>query len=134
MGGDATQRICAFCGSKDAPARCSRCLSSWFCGPECQRGAWPQHKLICAKQRSEKSSGFVWGQASDELLWNSRAELAPEKALQKVSELSQAQDWGGKRFSREVLVTVLWGEAVPLNILQASCCRDFAEDSRFQLA
>eukprot|EP00438_Fugacium_kawagutii_P031135 Skav201759 [mRNA] locus=scaffold1973:310298:317569:- [translate_table: standard] len=91
MGGD-RERICAFCGLKDAPARCSRCLRSWFCGPECQRGAWPQHKLICGRHVER---GFVWGQASDELLWNSSSsDLDPEKALQKVTELSQAQDWG----------------------------------------
>ena len=96
------QRICAACGQKDAPARCSRCLSCWFCGPECQRSAWPEHKLKCksALERAETSkvpnaeaskSDYVWGAESDKLLWTSLCTVK-EDALQQVSILSNTQN------------------------------------------
>lgn len=94
------QRICAACGQKDAPARCSRCLSCWFCGPECQRSAWPEHKLKCksAPETAETSkvpkaskSDYVWGAESDKLLWSS-CTVKRDDALQQVSILSNAQN------------------------------------------
>jgi hypothetical protein len=47
-------RRCAHCSSP-APAAhaeaelkaCSGCRSAWYCGPECQRLSWPQHKAAC---------------------------------------------------------------------------------------
>ena len=37
---------CAVCGD-DAVNRCSRCKSEWYCGRECQVGAWDEHKVLC---------------------------------------------------------------------------------------
>ena len=38
---------CSGCLRPDAPTRCSRCFER-FCGPECQRKAWPVHRLRCS--------------------------------------------------------------------------------------
>jgi len=40
---------CAECGSQDAPYTCSRCRDTRFCSSDCQRIAWPKHKLVCVR-------------------------------------------------------------------------------------
>merc|ERR1719253_508012 len=42
----------AACGASQPPVRCSRCRIAFFCGPSCQRAAWPVHKHEC-HQRDE---------------------------------------------------------------------------------
>lgn len=37
---------CLVCGHGHA-TRCSQCMSVYFCGPECQRKAWPTHRAVC---------------------------------------------------------------------------------------
>ena len=41
--------ICATCGGKNATARCGKCKIVKYCGPDCQKANWPQHKLECTK-------------------------------------------------------------------------------------
>ncbi|KIM76693.1 hypothetical protein PILCRDRAFT_826088 [Piloderma croceum F 1598] len=44
-------RQCAYCerhGEKSLSV-CSRCKLVQYCGPKCQKLAWPSHKLICKK-------------------------------------------------------------------------------------
>jgi len=44
-------RQCAYCekhGEKSLSI-CSRCKLVQYCGPECQKLAWPSHKLVCKK-------------------------------------------------------------------------------------
>eukprot|EP00435_Cladocopium_sp_Y103_P022835 s4467_g5.t1 len=93
--GLAELRICQNCGKNNAPARCSRCYS-WFCGPECQRSAWPTHKLTCFKDakasKDAKSEKYVWGLESDELLWSSTVNPDPEP-MKKVGELSRSKEF-----------------------------------------
>ncbi len=42
------------CGARkkvpQIPKRCSRCRSIVYCGVECQRSNWPQHKLLCNRK------------------------------------------------------------------------------------
>lgn len=38
---------CDLCGAP-AAARCGRCRGVLYCGPKCQRAAWPTHKSDCA--------------------------------------------------------------------------------------
>ena len=38
---------CAVCGA-NSRSRCSRCHGEMYCGPQCQRAAWPAHKAACA--------------------------------------------------------------------------------------
>lgn len=40
--------------SKDAPLRCARCGSSWYCSLKCQKAAWPRHKNQCSKPHDDK--------------------------------------------------------------------------------
>ncbi|CAK9044854.1 Hypoxia-inducible factor 1-alpha inhibitor (Hypoxia-inducible factor asparagine hydroxylase) [Durusdinium trenchii] len=96
MGGFDAQ-ICAACGQRDAPARCSRC-STWFCGPECQRKAWPTHKLLCTKAvpgppgsaegPKTRSSAFEWGADSERLLWSvekvEELDVDPQRVLREL--------------------------------------------------
>ncbi|XP_053325430.1 zinc finger MYND domain-containing protein 10 [Spea bombifrons] len=37
---------CGLCGS-EAPKRCSRCRSEWYCTRECQVKHWQKHKMAC---------------------------------------------------------------------------------------
>ena len=50
-GKQVTERKCAFCSSTINTAgkhRCARCLDTRYCGPECQRLHWPDHRATCA--------------------------------------------------------------------------------------
>ena len=37
---------CASCG-EPAALRCVRCLGSFYCGKECQKKMWREHKVLC---------------------------------------------------------------------------------------
>ena len=37
--------FCAHCGRGDAKAKCGNCSQVAYCGKECQRAAWKEHKL-----------------------------------------------------------------------------------------
>ncbi|KAG1720117.1 uncharacterized protein EDB91DRAFT_1257171 [Suillus paluster] len=39
----------------EKPRKCSKCKSGWYCSEECQKKAWPTHKLSC--RNVERSSG-----------------------------------------------------------------------------
>ncbi|CAJ1451878.1 unnamed protein product, partial [Effrenium voratum] len=86
---------CASCGREDPPARCSRCLSAWFCGPECQRAAWREHRPLCKLSDSkagqaEGERSFLWGEASDTLLHAVPWKVS-EKPLERVEALTRSQ-------------------------------------------
>lgn len=42
--------LCAACGKEGAPKACARCHIMWYCGPECQRAHWQEHKAVCLKK------------------------------------------------------------------------------------
>ena len=47
-------RKCSVCSeSKLDTKRCTGCYLVWYCGPECQRVAWPEHKEECKRTRNE---------------------------------------------------------------------------------
>jgi len=50
------ERICAYCGSPNNLKQCSGCHSVFYCGSDCQRGAWKTHKPECTKMKQERSS------------------------------------------------------------------------------
>jgi hypothetical protein len=39
-------RTCAACGKRGE--RMCRCRREFFCGKECQKAAWPEHKKVCS--------------------------------------------------------------------------------------
>jgi len=40
--------LCHNCNSGEKPTKkCSRCSFAYYCGPDCQREHWDQHKAIC---------------------------------------------------------------------------------------
>ena len=64
---------CAHCGeTTDAPLRCGRCKSAFYCNKEHQRAAYPQHRLACAEaclndaHQSESLIGAAVGDSVDE--------------------------------------------------------------------
>lgn len=40
-------RKCEHCRIKEGSLRCSKCKSTYYCGPECQKAAWRTHKKTC---------------------------------------------------------------------------------------
>ena len=38
--------MCAGCG-EPATLRCVRCLGAFYCGKECQKKMWREHKVLC---------------------------------------------------------------------------------------
>jgi len=40
---------CLYCDNRDSHKRCSKCRSVYFCSIECQKKAWPVHKLHCGR-------------------------------------------------------------------------------------
>lgn len=43
-----TVHRCAACSAPNAAKRCGQCNITYYCSPECQRNAWPLHKVSCA--------------------------------------------------------------------------------------
>jgi len=42
---------CSYCGTQvDALKKCSRCGNTQYCGQDCQKKHWKEHKLICSPQ------------------------------------------------------------------------------------
>lgn len=40
--------LCHNCNSGERPTKeCSRCSFAFYCGPDCQRDHWDQHKAVC---------------------------------------------------------------------------------------
>lgn len=39
--------ICANCSKTNCKLRCSKCSTVYYCGPECQKAHWQEHKKIC---------------------------------------------------------------------------------------
>ena len=42
--------LCAYCRAPGARAICTRCMTAGYCGSECQRAHWKQHKPVCKKK------------------------------------------------------------------------------------
>ena len=45
---DQLQLLCVVCDEQDGTSRCGKCQREPYCSVECQRAAWPKHKLVCA--------------------------------------------------------------------------------------
>ena len=61
---------CAFCGKPGrAMKRCSICKNVWYCGAECQRAGWKQHKKTCAPPLSTEDVRAKVFAASDAGDW-----------------------------------------------------------------
>ncbi|GAQ91155.1 hypothetical protein KFL_007360020 [Klebsormidium nitens] len=56
--GRAKERACAKCGTtqkqrgsgEPAFKKCSRCMSTYYCGPQCQKAHWKEHKPVCVSR------------------------------------------------------------------------------------
>jgi len=50
-------RKCSVCDKgKSDTKRCTGCYLEWYCGPECQKIAWTEHREDCKKTRAEYKS------------------------------------------------------------------------------
>ena len=52
-GGGGGARQCDHCGKEGNVKICSKCHTATYCGAECQKEAWGEHKKVC-RQRAEK--------------------------------------------------------------------------------
>ena len=50
------EKQCASCGATSKLKSCSACKSVWYCGAECQRQHWKEHKVACKQAQAEKFS------------------------------------------------------------------------------
>src|SRR5436190_14345367 len=53
---DSAEHLCSMCNASHTQL-CSRCLSSRYCSPDCQRADWPTHKLLCRTYSTFNSHG-----------------------------------------------------------------------------
>lgn len=51
-------RRCLWCGDDKAEKICSGCLAVCYCGPECQKHAWKEHKKICNQLKNARAELF----------------------------------------------------------------------------
>ena len=49
VGFEIVEHKCAACGDASKCSRCSRCGLVYYCGKECQRAHWKEHKAACRK-------------------------------------------------------------------------------------
>ena len=47
----AGDKPCAQCGQPGAKNLCTQCQQAFYCGRECQRAHWPQHRAQCTQAR-----------------------------------------------------------------------------------
>ncbi|KAI3622132.1 ankyrin repeat and mynd domain-containing protein 2-like [Moniliophthora roreri] len=71
---------CIICGHKTT-SKCSQCLSVEYCGRECQRAHWKEHKLMCTTLKGGKWSKVKLATAPPEF----RAAAAQGKPLYAMS-------------------------------------------------
>ncbi|TMW69149.1 hypothetical protein Poli38472_001305 [Pythium oligandrum] len=78
-------RRCAFCDKK-APKggelkRCTRCKCTFYCGAECQRGHWKEHKISCVPEKDQavieqqQGNKIVWGAKEMSILFGAQTSL-----------------------------------------------------------
>lgn len=54
--GGRNPEACNVCEELDKNKKCSKCKSTYYCGPPCQRIDWFQHKRVCKEQTDQKES------------------------------------------------------------------------------
>ncbi|KAJ0397906.1 hypothetical protein P43SY_002414 [Pythium insidiosum] len=87
-------RRCAFCDKK-APKgselkRCTRCKCTFYCGAECQRSHWKDHKISCVPQSDvveQADKKIVWGAKEMSILYGG-ATTVPFDDLDSVDKHS----------------------------------------------
>ncbi|XP_067637516.1 protein vreteno [Eurosta solidaginis] len=73
---------------------CARC-QTYFCGLECQRKAWPQHRQFCGKEKINNSKNVITrGETTDKNAGssNTSSEAAPQSKPEKKSSNSQPKE------------------------------------------
>lgn len=69
---------CANCGKTDEKlSRCSKCHFERYCGSECQKTHWPQHKVICPSilKREEFWTSYQLAQKKEISAWKTRKKI-----------------------------------------------------------
>lgn len=60
--------LCAGCGARGAPLRCAGCRSALYCDRDCQKAAWPEHKVLCKAKLRTLHGGVQLSSARDFVL------------------------------------------------------------------
>ena len=98
-GRKALERVlpCGHCGSEGANSRCSRC-GTRYCGRDCQKAAWPQHKKACVvPSRPRPVDSAATGSAGDFLAASETLTSARTAGMEATSARA-LKEQGGVRF------------------------------------
>jgi hypothetical protein len=45
------------CGKGDGVRKCSKCKTVGYCGRDCQKQDWKNHKKVCAQLANQRAAG-----------------------------------------------------------------------------
>jgi hypothetical protein len=123
-------RTCDHCGKEHKPKDlkdCSRCKGASYCGPECQRAAWPIHKKVC----KELQAAYVPDAETSRIKVQNSAKVS-EKRHEKQQE---AREQGHCIFAEACGVgylRILWAPTSP--IPNAISYKAYKSDTIFKIS
>ena len=120
---------CYACGEPGA-LRCSACASAHYCGKDCQRAHWPQHKVDCKRIRTQEAADFAAAAAAD---FESLAPAAPGRDGMDAGAMHERDAWRAS-VPAQLAVAVERGEPAAIFIAgerEAKAGRDEAALSLF---
>lgn len=92
-----TDQHCITCGKLGAPARCGRCYEVFFCGKECQRQGWPQHKLTCRATVRPAGGGEPTVRELPKAIARTATVPATQNGIASTSSISPATESNSKQ-------------------------------------
>lgn len=123
-------RTCDNCGKKHKPKDlkdCSRCKGASYCGPECQRAAWPNHKKVC----KELQAAYVPEAEASRPMIGSSAKVSARRREKNL----QQQQQGINMFAEACgigYLRILWSPRHPA--FNAISFRAFKSDTIFKIS
>ena len=117
-------RECGVCKMRTNTKKCTGCYSAWFCGVDCQRKAWPDHKNQCKVETRLRDNKIMMNLICVAGCKRPLLCLPPQHySLQRSNELP---DWQGISHQRWKLKTTFLvfrtSRAEPRALLSSSAC------------
>lgn len=105
-------RTCDHCGKKHKPKDlkdCSQCKGASYCGPECQRAAWPIHKKAC----KELQAAYVPKAEAPQVKVQNSAKVSEKRREKQVRDQEQGLNMFAEACGIGYLC-VLWAPKYPI--------------------